>query len=74
MPPIAWNKGLGTHALDSYSNTNRYPLHAFSNGTSVAFPPSLTKGMRGGYYAAISYADYLMGMVLDTGQGQVQDP
>ena len=48
MPPIAWNKGLGTHALDSYADANLHPLHAFENGSFVAFPHNLTKAMRRG--------------------------
>ena len=65
MPPIAWNKGLGTHALDSYADTNRYPLHAFRNGSSVSFPDALTRAMRRAYYAAVSYTDHNVGLVLD---------
>ena len=66
MPPIAWNKGLGHHALDSYADANQWPLHSFSNGTNVAFPHNLTKAMRRGYYAAVSYVDSLVGGMLDT--------
>jgi hypothetical protein len=51
MPDIAWNKGLGHHALDSYADANRWPLHSFSNGTNVAFPHNLTKAMRRGVRA-----------------------
>ena len=65
MPPIAWNKGLGRHALDSYADANRYPAHAFSNGSWVSFPHNLTKAMRRGYYAAVSYTDHNIGRVLD---------
>lgn len=65
MPPIAWNKGLGTHALDSYADANLHPLHSFENGSWVAFPHNLTKAMRRGYYAAVSYTDFLVGRVLD---------
>ena len=65
MPPIAWNKGLGTHALDSYKDANLQPLHAFSNGSFVAFQPALTRAMRRGYYAAVSYTDHNIGRVLD---------
>jgi arylsulfatase A-like enzyme len=65
MPPIAWNKGLGTHALDSYTDADRSPAHAFSNGSWVAFPFNLTKAMRRGYYAAVSYTDHNIGRVLD---------
>eukprot|EP00937_MAST-01D_sp_MAST-1D-sp2_P000895 g895.t1 len=65
MPPIAWNKGLGTHALDSYADTNRHPLHAFANGSYVTFPHNLTRAMRRAYYAAVSYTDRNIGLVLD---------
>ena len=65
MPPMAWNKGLGLHALDNYADATRHPLHSFSNGTNVAFPHALTKAMRRGYFAAISYTDWLTGNVLD---------
>eukprot|EP00039_Didymoeca_costata_P023018 m.5766 g.5766 ORF g.5766 m.5766 type:complete len:657 (+) comp3394_c0_seq1:31-2001(+) len=65
MPPIAWNKGLGRHALDSYADANEFPLHSFENGSWVAFPHNQTKAMRRGYYAAVSYVDYLIGEVLN---------
>ena len=65
MPPIAWNKGLGTHALDSYKDANLWPLHSFANGTSVPFPHSLTRAMRRGYFAAVRYTDWNIGRVLD---------
>ena len=65
MPPMAWNKGLGHHALDSYADANRWPLHSFANGSNVAFPENLTKAMRRGYYAAVSYTDWLTGNLLD---------
>jgi len=65
MPPIAWNKGLGTHALDSYKDTNLHPLHAFANGSSVSFPHLLTKAMRRAYYAAVRYTDHNIGLVLE---------
>ena len=65
MPPMAWNKGLGHHALDSYADANRWPLHSFANGSNVAFPQNLTKAMRRGYYAAVSYTDWLTGNLLD---------
>jgi hypothetical protein len=58
MPPVAWNKGLGTHALDSYKDANLWPAHSYQNGTNVAFPHSLTKAMRRGYYAAVRYTDW----------------
>ena len=54
MPPVAWNKGLGTHALDSYKDANEHPLHSFANGSSVPFPHELTRAMRRGYYAAVA--------------------
>ena len=66
MPPIAWNKGLGTHALDSYKDANAWPSHSFVNGTNVAFPHNLTRAMRRGYYAAVSYVDHLVGQVVGT--------
>jgi len=64
----------GTHALDSYADANRHPLHAFNNGSWVAFPHNLTKAMRRGYYAAVMYTDHNIGMVLDAlGESEVKD-
>lgn len=65
MPPIAWNKGLGTHALDSYTDTNLAPAHSYSNGSWVNFPHNLTRAMRRAYYAAVIYVDFNIGRVLD---------
>jgi arylsulfatase A-like enzyme len=59
MPPMAWNRGLGHNALDSYADANRYPLHP-----NQTFPDELVKGMRRGYRAAVSYMDWMTGNVL----------
>lgn len=60
MPPMAWNRGLGHNALDSYKDANRYPLH-----TNVTFPDPLVKAMRRGYRAAVAYMDWMTGNVLE---------
>ena len=59
MPPMAWNRGLGHNALDSYADANRYPLHP-----NVTFPDPLVKAMRRGYRAAVAYMDWMTGNVL----------
>eukprot|EP00041_Stephanoeca_diplocostata_P022338 m.531580 g.531580 ORF g.531580 m.531580 type:complete len:682 (-) comp22038_c0_seq1:179-2224(-) len=60
MPPVAWNKGLGQNALDSYKDANACPLHP-----NVSFPDPLTRAMRRGYRAAVTYMDWMTGNVLD---------
>jgi membrane-anchored protein YejM (alkaline phosphatase superfamily) len=59
MPPIAWNRGLGHNALDSYKDANQYPLHP-----NTTFPDPLVKAMRRGYRAAVAYMDWMTGNVL----------
>ena len=59
MPPIAWNRGLGHNALDSYRDANAYPLHP-----NVTFPDPLVRAMRRGYRAAVAYMDWMVGNVL----------
>ena len=56
---MAWNRGLGHNALDSYKDANRYPLHP-----NVTFPDPLVKAMRRGYRAAVAYMDWMTGNVL----------
>ena len=59
MPPIAWNRGLGHNALDSYTDTNTYPLHP-----NITFPDALVRAMRRGYRAAVAYLDWMIGNVM----------
>ena len=60
MPELAWNRGLGHNALDSYADANEHPLHP-----NVTFPDDLVRAMRRGYRAAVTYLDWMVGNVLD---------
>lgn len=61
MPPIAFTYELdGKTTVDDLGNS--YPIPFPHNDT---LPPNATRDMRRAYYAAVSYTDHLIGILLD---------
>ena len=62
MPPIAFTYELdGKTTLNSLGTTAPIPYP----NASTALPHNMTRSFRRGYYAAVSWTDYLIGQLLD---------